>query len=136
MIRELHSNTVLSLIQNNTLQDNARINNVSSTSSLSYTTNLYTTTKSTLTYSNLVEALRNMPIESTTVHTPIDPCSVEGSCNFTKYIKHQFCHCDTDCYIYNDCCTDIKKPLITRMTILHFIPVARGINLTSMKDSL
>ena len=28
-------------------------------------------------------------------------------------MEHQLCHCDTDCYIYNDCCTEIKKPPTT-----------------------
>ena len=104
------SNTVLSLIQNDTLQDNGWRNNLSSTSSLFYTTNLYTSTKSSPTDSDLVEELRNVSREGTTASTPIDPCSAEGSCSFTKSMEHQFCHCDTDCYIYNDCCTDNNKP--------------------------
>jgi len=68
------SNTVLSLIQNDILQDNVWRNNLSSTSSLFYNTNLYTSTKSSPTNSNLVETLRNVLIEGTTVPTPIDPC--------------------------------------------------------------
>jgi len=28
-------------------------------------------------------------------------------------MERQFCYCETDCYIYNDCCTDIKKPSTT-----------------------
>ena len=107
------SNTVLSLIQNDTLQQNGRIHNLSSTSSISYTTNLYTSTSSTPTDSNLVETLQKMLIEDTTSPTPSDPCSVEGNCNFTKSMEHRFCHCDIDCYIYNDCCTDNKKPPTT-----------------------
>jgi hypothetical protein len=107
------SNTVLSLIQNDTLQQNGRIHNLSYTSSISYTTNLYTSTSSTPTDSNLVETLQKMLIEDTTSPTPSDPCSVEGNCNFTKSMEHRFCHCDIDCYIYNDCCTDNKKPPTT-----------------------
>ena len=107
------SNTALSLIQNDTLQDNEWIHNLSSTSSISYTTNLYTSASSTPTNSNLVETLQNVLIEDTTYPTPNDPCSLEGNCNFTKSMEHQFCHCDIDCYIYNDCCTDNKKPPTT-----------------------
>ena len=107
------SNTVLSLIQSGTLAKNEWGNNLSSTSSLFYTTNFYTSAKSTSTDSNLVEELRNVSIEGTTVPTPVDPCSAKGNCYFTKSMEHQFCHCDIDCYIYNDCCTDNKKPSTT-----------------------
>ena len=57
-----------------------------------------------------METLRNALIEDTTSPTPHDPCSVEVNCNFTKSMEHQLCHCNIDCYIYNDCCTDNKKP--------------------------
>ena len=107
------SNTVLSLIQSDTLQDNGRINNYSSTSSLFYTTNLGTSTKSSPTDIYLEETLQNVSIEGTTVPTPIDPCSAKGNCNYTKSMEHQFCRCDTDCYIYKDCCFDSKKPANT-----------------------
>jgi len=101
------SNTVLSLIQNDTLQDNGRINTYSSTSSLFYSTNFYTSTKSTSTDIYLGETLQ---IEGSTVPTTIDLCSAKGNCNYTKSMEHQFCRCDTDCYIYKDCCFDSKKP--------------------------
>jgi hypothetical protein len=104
------SNAVLSLMQSGTLAENEWGNNFSSTSSLFDTTNFYTSANSTSTNSNLVEELRNVLIEGTTVATPIEPCSAEGNCIFTKSMEHQFCHCDTDCYIYNDCCIAIKKP--------------------------
>jgi hypothetical protein len=48
----------------------------------------------TSTYSNLVDDLRNVSIEDTTAATPIEPCSAEGNCIFTKFMEHQFCHCD------------------------------------------
>ena len=57
------SSTVLSLIQNDTLQDNVWRNDFISTSILFYTTNVYTFAKSTSTYSNLVEAPRNVWLE-------------------------------------------------------------------------
>ena len=57
------SNTVLSLIQNDTLQDNVWRNDFISTSILFYTTNVYTSAKTTSTYSNLVEAPRNVWLE-------------------------------------------------------------------------
>jgi len=59
------SNTVLSLIQSETLAKNEWGNNFSSISSLFYTTNFYTSAKSTSTDSNLVEELRNVSIEGT-----------------------------------------------------------------------
>ena len=111
------SNTVLSLIQNDTLPDNEWGNIFSATSSLFYTTNLGTTTKSSPTYIYLGETLQNVSIEGTTIPTPIYPCSAEGNCNFTKYMKHQFCHCDPDCYIYKDCCFDSKKPANTSNSV-------------------
>lgn len=84
---------------------------MSSTSSLFYNTNFFSTsTKSSPTNSNLVETLRNVLIDGTTVPTPIYSCSAEGHCNFTKSMEHQFCHCETDGYIYNDYCADNKKP--------------------------
>ena len=107
------SNTVLSLIQNDTLQDNGWRNNLSSSSGLFYTTNLYTSTKSSSTDSNLVEELQNVSTEGTTVPTPIDPCSAQGTCNYTKSMENQFCRCDPDCFIYKDCCFDSKKPANT-----------------------
>ena len=102
------SNTVLSFIQNDTLQHNGRRNNFSSTSSL-----FYTTTKLSPTYIYLGETLQNVSIEGTTVPTPTDPCSAEGNCNYTKSMEHQFCRCDPDCYIYKDCCFDSKTPANT-----------------------
>ena len=107
------SNTVLSLIQNDTLQDNGQIKKYSSTSILFYTTSLGTSTKPLPTDIYLGKTLPNVSIEGTTVPTPIDPCSVKGNCNYTNSMEHQFCHCDTNCYIYNDCCFDNKKPANT-----------------------
>ena len=106
------SNTVLSLIQNDTSQHNERRKIFSSTSSLLYTTNLDTSTKSSPRDIYLGETIQNVSIEGSVVPTPIDPCTAKGNCNYTKSMEHQFCRCDSDCYIYKDCC-DSKTPANT-----------------------
>lgn len=93
------SNTALSLIQKDTTPDNEKIKQFSAN----------TSTKSAPTDIYLDAAQRNMSSEGTAVPTSIDPCLMKGNCNFTAPMKHHFCHCDPDCYIYSDCCIDRKE---------------------------
>ncbi|VDI08371.1 Hypothetical predicted protein [Mytilus galloprovincialis] len=39
----------------------------------------------------------------------MDPCFHVGSCSFTSNMIHQFCKCDKECKIYNDCCQDYNR---------------------------
>ena len=109
-VTNIHStvaNTALSLIQIDTTPDNGKIKQSSAnTSTKSATTDIY-----------LDAAQRNyMSSEGTAFPTPIDPCLMKGNCNFTAPMKHQFCHCDPDCYMYSDCCIDSKELATTSVS--------------------
>lgn len=98
-IHSVVSNTALSLIQKDITSDNEKIKQFSAN----------TSTKSTPNDIYLDATQHTMSSEGTTAPTPIDPCLMKGNCNFTTPMKHHFCHCDPDCYIYSDCCIDSKE---------------------------
>jgi len=67
-------------------------------------------------------------VRGITVPPLIDSCSAQGNCNFTKSMKHQFCHCDIDCYIYNDCCTDKKSSTTSNSEYSPYFTCHKGHN--------
>ncbi|CAC5360553.1 unnamed protein product [Mytilus coruscus] len=59
----------------------------------------------------------------------MDPCFHVGSCSFTSTMIHQFCKCDNECQIYNDCCQDYnKEPNTFRSGYFEHLACIRGHN--------